>query len=358
MNTKSQISSWQLFSLLLLSRLLTTITFMPVLNLNIGNTDYIVSTVFGGVLSILFFIPSFIYIKKNRGITQISDGVSKKLTRLIAIIYALFFLMYIFSTLTRINLFVSAVVFPQRSTELFMVLSIAAACYAASHGLEALGRVGSVTMLFFILSFIVILFSLRERFDINNLSPALYDGIKPLGVLIWGTIMSTVEPAALMIVLPKVSGKLMKSFVIWIICFISIASLIFLFLMSTLGEAALLELFPFHSMAVLSQFGVFERMDALLIGTWIMSAFVKSSFLILIIADLLSENIKKLKRGTVIISMFLIISAVILAQSKSIMYFKANLSLILNSILFLLFVVVIPAALLIIDKLRNRGAKE
>ncbi len=358
MNTKSQISSWQLFSLLLVSRLLTTITFMPVLNLNIGNTDYIVSTALGGVLSILFFIPAFIYIKKNRGITEITDSISKKVTKAIAVIYALFFLMYIFSTLTRINLFVSAVVFPQRSTAVFMVLSIAAACYAASHGLEALGRTGSVTLLFFILSFIVILFSLRERFDFNNLSPALYDGIKPLGVLIWGTIMSTVEPAALMIILPKVSGRLMKSFVVWIICFISVASLIFLFLMSTLGEAALLQLFPFHSMAVLSQFGVFERMDALLIGTWIMSAFVKSSFLILIIADLLSESIKKVKRSTLIVFMFLIISAVILIESKSLMLFKANLSLILNSVLFLLFVVAIPAALLIIDRFRNRGEKE
>ena len=358
MNTKSQISSWQLFSLMLLSRLLTAITFMPVLNLNVGNTDYIISTALGSVLSVLFFIPAFILIKKGRGLTDITDGISKKLTKATAVVYALFFLAYALSTLARMNVFTYAIIFPQRGTALFMVLLIAAACYAASHGLEALGRTGSIAMLLFGLSFILILFSLRDRVDINYLSPALYDGIKPLSVLIWETIFRTIEPAALMIILPKVSGKLMKSFITWIVSFVLILILVFFFLMSTLSEAALFQLFPFHSMAVLSQFVVFERMDALLIGTWIMSGLVKSSFLIFLTLELLSESIKKMKRGNLIKILFVIISAVILIESKSIMLFKVNLSIILNSTLFLVFVVAIPAVLVIADRLHNRGEKE
>lgn len=357
MNTKSKISTWQLLSVLLVLRLLSTITFMPILDVEVGNSDYIFAVAIGGFSTFIFFIPTFIFLKNGKGLFEISDKVSQKLTKIIAVLYALFFLIFIFSALVRMNLFVSAIVFPQKSTALFMVISIAATCYAASHGLEALGRTGTISLFLFIGSFIVILLSLIQRVEINNLSPVFYYGIKPVSTVIWSAIIRTVEPAVLLILLPKVSGKMLKSFAVWIVSFTVITTLLFFFLMTTLGNASLLQLFPIYSMAVLSRFSVFERMDALLMGMWIFSAFVKVSFLIFLVADMISSNFKKVTLNGAIVFIGIINSLAVLIASNSLSYFKVTASLLLRSAIFLVFLVIIPIILLIIDKFYS-GAKE
>lgn len=40
------------------------------------------------------------------------------------------------------------------------------------------------------------------------------------------------------------------------------------------------QLFPIHSIAVLSEFSVFQRIDVILTGVWILSAFIKISFML------------------------------------------------------------------------------
>lgn len=357
MNTKSKISTWQLLSVLLVLRLLSTITFMPILDVAVGNSDYIIAMAIGGFSTFIFFIPTFLLLKNGKGLFEISDKVSKKLTKIIAILYALFFLIFIFSALVRMNLFVSAIVFPQKSTALFMVISIAATCYAASHGLEALGRTGTISLFMFISSFIVILLSLIERVDINHLSPVFFYGISPVSIVIWSVIIRTVEPAVLLVLLPKVSGKTLKSFALWIVSFTVITTLIFFFLMTTLGDASLLQLFPIHSMAVLSRFSVFERMDALLMGMWIFSAFVKVSFLMFLVADIISSNFKKVSLNGAIVFLGIINSLAVLIASNSLSSFKVTTSLTVRSSIFLAFVVIIPMILFLIDKFYS-GAKE
>lgn len=357
MNTKSKISSWQLFSIMLVSRLLSAITFMPVLNISVKTSDYIAATLISGLSTVLFFIPVFFVIKRKKGLLQISGEISEKFAKVMAFLYAMCFLLYVYSTLVRMNLFVSAVVFPQKSTALFMIVGIAAVCYAASHGLEALGRAGTVSMVVFIASFIVILLSLIERIKLNNLSPVFYDGTMPVLYTAWVMLVRTVEPLALMIILPRVSGNAMKSFIAWIVSIIVITTLVFFCLMAALGDSALLQLFPVHSMAVLSQFGVFERMDSLLIGMWIMAAFVKIGFLIFLISELLAQSFKKLKKNTITVFIGIIASIAVYLQSNELTTFQAKISLTVRSVAFIVFAVLIPAILLIVDKFRS-GAKE
>lgn len=357
MNTKSKISLWQIFSIMLVSRLLSTITFMPVLNMDMKSSDYIAAALISGLSLFLFFIPAFFITKRKRGILEISEGISDKFAKIIAFLYAVFFILNVYAILTRMDIFVSAVVFPQKSTALFMVAGIVAVCYAASHGLEALGRAGTVSMVVFIASFIVILLSLIERIKINNLSPVFYDGVKPVVYIAWAILVRTVEPAALMIILPRVSGNALKSFTAWIVSITFITTLVSFCLMTSFGDSAMLQLFPVHSMAVLSQFGVFERMDSLLTGMWIMAAFVKVSFLIFLVSELLSYSLKKVNKNLITVFIGIAASTAVLLQSNELTSFNAATSLILKSVTFVIFSVLIPAALIIADKFRL-GAKE
>lgn len=343
MNTKSNISSQQAFSLLLISRLLSTITFMPILNNNAKISDYIVSMALGSISVFIFSIPIIVFIKRGRGINDITYRISERVNKFIMFAYALFFLIFVFSTLVRMNLFVSAVVFPQKSTAVFMVLSIAAACYAATHGLEALGRAGTISLFLLIISFLLILFSLRERVDINNLSPVFYDGATPVLKIIWSIVIRTFEPAIMLFILPRISRNALKSYLIWILSFSVIATIIIFFLMTSLGDAALLQLFPVHSMAVLSQVSVFERMDALLIGMWILSAFIKISFLIFLISELLAQCFERINKNTITVLLGIIIASAVLIESLSVTFFKITTSMVFGSVIFLIFIVMIPA---------------
>lgn len=56
--------------------------------------------------------------------------------------------------------------------------------------------------------------------------------------------------------------------------------IVFFFTFSGLGDYAMTQLFPIHSIAVLSEFSVFQRIDVILTGVWILSAFIKISFML------------------------------------------------------------------------------
>ena len=66
MEKVQKISTAQFFSLLLLSRLLTTLTFMPVFEMKVNNLDYIVAILLGSAVMLLFLLPMY-YLFKNSG---------------------------------------------------------------------------------------------------------------------------------------------------------------------------------------------------------------------------------------------------------------------------------------------------
>lgn len=50
------------------------------------------------------------------------------------------------------------------------------------------------------------------------------------------------------------------------------------------------QLFPIHSIAVLSEFSVFQRIDVILTGVWILSAFIKISFMLYLSSYIASRS--------------------------------------------------------------------
>lgn len=59
---------------------------------------------------------------------------------------------------------------------------------------------------------------------------------------------------------------------------------------SGLGDYAMTQLFPIHSIAVLSEFSVFQRIDVILTGVWILSAFIKISFMLYLSSYIASRS--------------------------------------------------------------------
>lgn len=117
MEKVQKISTAQFFSLLLLSRLLTTLTFMPVFEMKVNNLDYIVAILLGSAVMLLFLLPMY-YLFKNsggKGVLELAQDISPTFSKVLCVFYVAFFLIDAYATLLRLNLFVASAVFPKRT---------------------------------------------------------------------------------------------------------------------------------------------------------------------------------------------------------------------------------------------------
>ncbi len=359
MDTQSKISTGQFFSLLLLSRLLSTLTFMPDYIGSISTSDCLLAVSVGSALIPIFCIPVFILFKNKQRNSILDEAyyVSPIFSRIAAVLYVILFVYYAFLTLVRMDLFVATIVFPDMNTSLFVIVSVAAVCYAASLGLEPLGRAGAVSLALFCVSFIVILMTLIDKVDINYLSPVLYDGTLSAFQVAASVVIRTIEPAAIAVLIPRINGNLKKGFTVWIVSFFVIATTIFFFLMTTLGNSSFLQMFPVHGMAVLSSLGLFERLDIVLTGVWIISAFIKIGFMIYLSSDLLGRSFKREYKNYYITAIGLLLIILLSFESISLTSFKSITSLTARGVMFAAVAVILPSAVLAASKIKRRVKK-
>ena len=86
MNAKGKISAAQLFMLLSVSRLLSTLTFVPSFSFEAGVSDYIIATLIGGALTWIACIPLFIFLKNGEEKSLVQGNKALSLS------YCVFFL--------------------------------------------------------------------------------------------------------------------------------------------------------------------------------------------------------------------------------------------------------------------------
>lgn len=360
MNLKAKISSGQFFSLLLLSRFISVLTYSPIYNAGLSSSDYLAAGIIGMVIVLFSCLPLLLIYKNNdnRSVLDIAYEVSPLYSKIISVFYMLLFFFYAFSTLSRLDLFSGTVIFHETDTKVFVVLSVLLACYAAYLGLEALGRAGAVSLFVFSVSFIFIIVTMLSKLDLNNFSPLFYDGPKEVISAGWTMAARTIEPAAAAVLLPRVSGNKKRGFFVWFFTLTAFLEIVFFFVFSGLGDYAMTQLFPIQSIAVLSEFSVFQRIDVILTGVWILSAFIKISFMLYLSSYIacrtFSVNYKK-------IYIFAFGAAAVILQlsvSKNVTGFFISTSSDVRSVLFLTVVVFIPLLTFVLGKFKRKEQRK
>lgn len=352
MERKVQISSFQFLSLITVSRLLTTLTFMPITEKRVNTSDFIISMLVSTAFMYILFIPPISFLDRYRD-KSILDLCNNSFKKILAVLYSVYFLFYAFFTLSRLNLFVSSVYFENSNTVLFIILSVLGICFCASYGLEALGRAATVSLVVLILALLTIFLPLSNKVNINNLSPLFYDGFSPVLKTSFNTVFRTFEPTALLIIAPKIKGSIKKGILIWFTLIGVVFTFVFFYIMSVLGDSYVLQLFPAHAISEISQFSVMERLDALLSGVWVISAFIKLCFTAYLISETLTSAFNKISKKSVLTFVFVVLSISIFFSSQSILYFADVTLPLLKMILFIIFVLIIPSLVLILNKKRG-----
>lgn len=357
--SKGKISAFQFFTMLFLSRTLTTVTYLSSYTENIRLSDMLIQPIFRIAIGTIIMLPLYFLYKENtnKNLLDIAKGRSKVFVKIISIIYVCFFFYFTVVTIARLDLFTGTVVFPETDLKYILIFAVILCCYGAYLGFEPLAR-GSVISLFFVVSALCfIMLTLVEKVDFLNLTPILYNGVKPVVKVAIDSVGQTVEYAIIALMLPRVKGNVKKGFFTWLILQTLLMAVMFFFACTVMGNYATTQLFPFHTLASLAEFAMFSRLDAVFTSVWIMCAFIKAGLLIYLQSDLLTTYFGKFKRVTYIVVIGVLTTVANLFVSGQIKRFVIIDNSTIKIILTIITVILLPSGVLFFEK-RKKGCEK
>lgn len=345
----SKISAFQFYSILLLSRILITLTYTPKYIEGITVSDMILQTLFRFVFGIIISVPVFVLNKKYDGELQKENGVFNKIK---AVIFSAVFFYFSVTTVSRLDLFAGTVMFPETDVKFLILLVIVLCAYGAFLGIEPIARSAVMFVIPVILSLAFIFFSLVKKVDFLNLTPLFYNGVFPVVKTSLNAVGRTVEYAVIAASLPFIKGNSKKGFFIWMAVQTVITAGIFFFEGTVLGEFSNMQLFPVYTIASMAQFSFFRGLGAIITGVWILCAFLKISLLIFLQSKLISEAFG-IKKITVTVVSAVLLSVVCLFISGNVSRFNAVDSSLIKFILIMVSVPVLALAELIAKRVKK-----
>lgn len=304
MITKGKISAFQFYVMLFLSRALTTVTYISSYTKDVRLSDMLVQPIFRITFGIIIMVPIYLLYKKysNKNLLDIAYEHSPKLSKIISVFYVIAFFYFTVVTIARLDVFTGTVVFPETNVNFMLIFVIIFCCYGAYLGFEAIGRSSVLSAVLVIPAILFILCALTEKVDLLNLSPVFYNGVTPVIKTAIDSVGQTVEYAIIAVALPKVSGKITKGFFIWLFSQTLLMAILFFFAGAVMGNFAGTQLFPFHTLASLAEFAIFDRLDAIFTSVWIMCAFIKASLLIFLQMEILHKIFPKIQKVNYLIT--------------------------------------------------------
>ena len=348
-SSKGKISAFQFFTMLFLTRTLTTVTYLSSYTENIRLSDMLIQPVFRILIGTAIMLPLYFLYKKNidKNLLDMLSSKSKVFARVVAILYVAFFFYFTVVTIARLDLFAGTVVFPETDLTYILIFAIVLCCYGAFLGLEALGRSSVISIAFVVPALVFIMVTLIKKVDLLNLTPLFYNGVTPVVKVAMDSVGQTVEYAIIATALPRVKGNVKKGFFIWLISQTFLMAVMFFFACAVMGNFASTQLFPFHTLASLAEFSMFSRLDAVFTSVWIMCAFIKAGLLIYLQTDILTMYFGKFKRTTYIIVVGLLTIFANLLISGQIRWFTLVDNSTIKIILTGVTVVLLPMIVLI-----------
>ncbi len=287
-----KISSFQFYTVLFLTRLLTTLTYIPAYTKDINVSDMIFQTLFRFLFGVIITLPVF-YLNEKYDIKENANGLFSKIK---AVILAFVFFYFSVSTVARLDLFAGTVVFPETDVKFFLFFVVAFCIYGAYLGLEPIARSAVLSLLPVVLSLVFISLALIKKIDFLNLSPLLYNGIRPILKTSANAVGRTVEYAVIAVSLPFVTGNSKKGFFIWMAVQTFVTAGIFFLEATVLGTFSQMQLFPVYTLASMAEFSFFRGLESIITGVWVICAFLKNSLLLYLQTKVITDafNTKKL----------------------------------------------------------------
>lgn len=285
---KDKVTANQFFMLLYLSLLSTVFMYLSSPHIKLAQTDTLLRPLVFIAISLVVGVPSFFILKRHKELRQNRQYIEKSMfLKITAVLYACAYFVSILKTISRFDLFASSELFPNADMFVFLMLIIIVCAVLSFTGLGALARSSVVFLVLVGLSTAVVMLSLHGEVDLFNFTPLFSNGIYAFfeeGLLF---AMQATEIGAIAFFIPEITGNVKKSFISWSVLSGVSFSLIFFFVIGSLGSFADTQLFPTYTAVSLASFGLLERIDALETAIWIICVVEKTALYFLIVSKAL-----------------------------------------------------------------------
>ncbi|MDQ0229949.1 GerAB/ArcD/ProY family transporter [Metabacillus malikii] len=323
-------------------------------------------TMIGGFILMYVYIKLCTYYPGESLVQIIPKVVGRLISYPIILLYIIYFIYLASKACRDFGELIAATILDETPIEVviasFMVLII----YCLHGGVEVFGRMGEVVFPIYIIAIMIvwILLSTVDQFSIENLTPVLGNGMKPVLNEIFPTVLTF--PFGESIIITMFIPLLQKGANLKIIGFSAIALTTFLLVtniimvLSVLGpEVYSDQFFPLLSATRMISIADFlERFDALIILMMVAGVFFKVGGWIYGAATGISQLLKLKQNKSVLLGLGTIIAPMaLIIASNQIEYNEIGLELV-PLYIHIPLQIVIPLLLLVIAFIRNKMEKK
>lgn len=356
MTERGKISTRQMFAIMFLIRVIALFTFMLPSDSYLQSGDRVIVTFPVMIFEFIFLLIAVFVLKKseNEGLIKYSCRLSPFIGRVISVIYALGFIWFAGIGVARFELFISTVMFPNSELYIMAVLLILSAVFASLKGIEAIGRASGILIVILTACILFVVLTVSDDFEYTNLKPILTKGIPPVIKFSFYISMRTVELLTLYVTAPKIKGNIFKMASLWITAFGLLTVGIITLLSGVTGEYGDDQIFQLYTLTVIAKLGIFERLDDILTGIWVLCSFILAAFLIYTATLSLKQAFGEIKKLPVSILSGAGIFAVYYFTSGTVTGFTKIVGSSFQNILFITLMVILPLTVTTLNLIKER----
>lgn len=335
---KGKIAPVNLFFLLFVSRAIIGFTVSSAALKSRYSLDLAYSTLIALFLTALVSLPAVLCAVSGKSVMN---------NRVLKVFYGLYFIFSGAVNISKFAVFSSTELNQNAKIAVLAGFMILACTYAASLGIEAISRFGSMVFVITLIGFAGLIAEGAGDFSYLNLFPVTQNSGESILRNIIFSVCSTNEIVLFIALAPKINGKTTRPFYFSMAASYIVVMLLIAFTVGVLGDTASLSAYPLFEMSQLSKLGSGERLESIFTALWIFAVFLKVTLFLYCAGESFSCRKKWVKFTACGLAMFAV-SAVFLYGSA----LAGNQEIILYP-LFAAFAFILPLLYLIFGRKRN-----
>lgn len=340
---QGMIPPYVLFFLLYISRVIVALTNVQSVTVGKINTQLLLSIGLGMLMAMLLSAPIIFCIKR---------GVYPQDNRLVAVLYASYFVFFCGISVCRFSYFAASYMSVDVSIMFFVILFTIATAYCASMGVEAVGRFAFFCGIIVMVVIISVIIINSKNFYAINLFPLGQDSTGDILANAVTFCANSNEPIMLLALARRTNGNVTKPYLASLVAsFLSVLALIGCAL-GVMGAGASMQPFPIYTLFRLASIGSFSHLDIVHISFWILALVVKMSTLVLVTLDCFSRQNEPKKLVAIAVASGAVALGIIQLLGTDMVYVTKAVSI----VGFFSLALIIPVVFLIVRRRKN-GAR-
>lgn len=346
-----KISTSQLFTLLIISRMFSIFTYKPT-SYNLSAAAAALAVFISVIINILIFLPVLSLLKryKDRNFSDIAYMNMGSFARVYSVLVIAVCLFLCVECVTQFELFMTSTIYTNASPLFFVIPIIIVAVYICRLSIETLARMSGFIFISLILTLVAIVIAVAPQINTVWVQRASDNETREFLRFTLENVTTTTEIIPFMILASYAKGGFRKGAVSFCVTVGVFFELISFLTFSVLGNYKETIMFPFYTVAAMVESTLIERFNAAYTVLWVFMSVIRLCVYMLAAAKEI-RNLRNFKNDTIpliICAVFVTFVSVFAIQSIS--YVNILYYIIFTGIPLVVIALIFPFVLLVLSK--------